>query len=469
MSGKPRWLGVLFALLAALFLCLGGAAAQAAPGDPGEATLYFFWGDGCPHCEAAKPVLADLEQQNPGLKVESYEVWNDEANLQIFVEMAARHGFEPQGVPTMFLGDQHWVGFGAGAREQIEAVVDECLASGCPDAATYVAGEAEPTRAPPETQSPGAEVPEDQPSPEVPSQSPSADANMIDVPLLGRVDVGGLSLPIITLLIAAVDGFNPCSLWVLGILLALTLRTGSRRVTLIVGLVFIFVTALVYALFIAGIFTLVSIATMAPWLRVVVALIAVTFALINIKDYFWFAEGVSLSIPESAKPGIYQRMRGVLANVDNLPALIGGTVVLAAGVSIVELACTAGFPIVWTNILAERGVTTTGFILLLLLYMLIYQIDELLIFGVAVVTLRAGKLQEQHGRVLKLVGGMLMLTLAAVMIIDPSLMSGLGSSLLVFAGAAGATLLVLLLHRVVLPRFGVQIGTEELPSKRSSR
>lgn len=456
LTGATRTgrLGVLAALLAVVLLALGFTPSAAAPGDPGEARLYFFWGDGCPHCAAAKPVLEELAAENPGLEVVAHEVWYSEPDRQLFAEMAARHGFQPTGVPTFFLGGEHWVGFSATIQDEIERAVSQCLATGCPDAATFVAG-APPTRTPTASGVP------------TPAASPAAD-DVIDVPFLGQVALGGLSLPVITVLIAAVDGFNPCSLWVLGILLALTLRTGSRRVTAIVGLVFIAVTALVYALFIAGIFTIVSIASMAPWLRAVVALIAVAFALVNIKDYFWFGRGVSLSIPEAAKPGIYQRIRGVTASAEHLPALVGGTVALAAGVSIVELACTAGFPIVWTNILAERGVAGAGFVALLLLYMLVYQLDELLIFGAAVVTLRAGKLQERHGRVLKLVGGMLMLTLAVVMIVDPRLMNGLASSLLVFGAALAATGLVLLLHRVVLPRLGVRIGSEEGPGAASA-
>jgi len=277
------------------------------------------------------------------------------------------------------------------------------------------------------------------------------------------VDLAQQSLVVTTLLIALVDGFNPCSLWVLTILLALALRTGSRRTTLLIGLVFITVTALVYALFIAGIFSVLSVLTVAPWVRVLVALIAGAFALVNIKDYFFFRRGLSFTIPDGKKPGLYAQMRGVVADADNVPAMLLGTAALAAGVSLVELACTAGFPVVWTNILTAQQVGAGAFVALLLLYMLVYQLDELLVFGAAVVTLRAGKLQERHGRLLKLVGGMLMLTLAVVMVVDPTLMNGLGSSLVVFAAAIGATLLVLLGHRVVLPRFGVHGGTGRTP------
>lgn len=299
--------------------------------------------------------------------------------------------------------------------------------------------------------------------------APVEDAGVLDIPGIGPVNLAGQSLLVSTVLIALVDGFNPCSLWVLTILLALTLRTGSRRLVFLIGAVFILVTGLVYALFMAGIFTALTALSIAPWVRVVVAAVAAVFALVNIKDYFWFKQGVSLSIPDAQKPGLYARMRGLLASTDNIPALIVGTATLAAGVSVIELACTAGFPVLWSNLLTAQGVAFSTFLGLLLVYMVIYQLDELLIFGAAVVTLRASKLEEKHGRILKLVGGMLMLTLAVVMLVDPTLMVGLVSSLVVFGVALAATALVLVVHRVILPRLGVRIGLESSPTPGPSR
>ena len=433
-GGRGRFLVLVGALLGVLLTLAGpGAAAHA------EVRLYFFWGDGCPHCEAAQPHLRELASANPDLVVVEREVWYDKDNQRELVSMAARHGFRPTGVPTILLGERHWVGYSDRIAAEIDQAVARCLDKGCPDAGAWVAGAAP---APSGSSSPAAfpSTPVDAAVPVAPSP------NTLGLPWGGRVNLTTLSLPVTTMVIAAVDGLNPCSLWVLGVLLALTLRTGSRRVTLVVGLVFITVTGLVYGLFIAGMFTVVGIATLSPWLRALVAIIAIAFALINIKDYFWFRRGPSLTIPDGAKPGIYQRMRGVLANADNLPALVGSTVLLAAGVSIVELACTAGFPIVWTTLLAERQVPGPAFAGLLVLYLLVYQLDELVIFGVAVRTLRASRLQEHQGRVLKLVGGMLMLTLAVVMLVEPVWMSDLGSSLLVLLTALAAAGVVHLVY-----------------------
>ncbi|MEZ5130661.1 MAG: thioredoxin family protein [Mycobacterium sp.] len=416
-----RYLLAALLALAALLSPLGAAARSVAdPPDP--AVLYFFWAEGCPHCAAAKLTLAELAQRHPDLEIRSFEVRGSVDNQRRFAAMATAFGIEPTGVPAFFLGTQHWIGFSELITPRVlERAVSRCLAQGCPDA--------------------GADI--------VPRGGSPPPREVVDLPLLGEVDAAGQSLVLSTVLIAAVDGINPCSLWVLSILLALTLRTGSRRTTAVTGLVFIFVTGLVYALFIGGLFTVFAVLRFAPAVRTLVAILAAAFAVINIKDFFWFKRGVSLSIPETSKPGIYDRMRRVLASAQSLPALVASTVILAAGVSFVELACTAGFPVLWTNIVADRDVSPVAFGALLGLYMLIYQLDELVIFGVAVATMRATKLQERQGRTLKLLSGMLMLSLAIVMIIAPSLLNDVGTSILVFAAAAGATGLILLLDRVI--------------------
>jgi hypothetical protein len=141
----------------------------------------------------------------------------------------------------------------------------------------------------------------------------------------------------------------------------------------------------------------------------------------------------------------------VIDKGDSMPAMIGATAVLAGGVSLVEFGCTAGFPVLWTNLLKSHDAGIMAFLLLLLLYMFIYQIDELAIFLFAVFTLRATKIQEKQGRILKLGSGVLMLALAGVMIIDPEIMSSVTGALLVFGGAIGVAALVVMVHQLVRP------------------
>jgi thiol-disulfide isomerase/thioredoxin len=453
MRYKLKW--PLGFLVLGLILSIGFALIPVAsvradnPEAENKVVIYFFWGDGCPHCATEKPFLENLAKRYDHVEIKSYEVWNNPDNRPLYTDMAAAFGFEARYVPVTYVGNQYWEGFNETIQREIEQAVKSCLEAGCRDAGAGVIG-----------------PPEEHPAFEPPDPGKT---HVIDVPLIGSINLDNQSLALSTALIAFVDGFNPCSLWVLSMLMALVVHTGSRKKIFLIGLVFITVTAAVYALFIAGLFTIFTFISFVGWIKVLVALVALSFALVNVKDYFWYKEGLSFTISDEQKPGIYRRMRNVIASEKSILGLIGATVVMAAGVSLVEFSCTAGFPVLWTNLLAAQGVETLTFILLLGLYMLIYQIDEMAIFLAVVFTLKASKLEEKQGRILKLVGGVLMLTLAAVMLIDPELMNSLSSSLLIFGVAFGVSLLVLIIHRKVLPRFGVYIGTEMSPKQTKKR
>ncbi|HPH97604.1 MAG TPA: hypothetical protein PKW33_13575 [Anaerolineaceae bacterium] len=283
-------------------------------------------------------------------------------------------------------------------------------------------------------------------------------SSTLDIPFWGTVDLDLQPAALSTALIAFVDGFNPCSLWVLSMLLALTLHTGSRKKVFAIGLIFLSVTAGIYALFIAGLFSVLQIVSFLGWIQILVAAVALFFGLVNIKDYFWYKEGISFTIADDKKPGLFMQMRKIMDASQSFWGLLSATIVLAVGVSLVEFSCTAGFPVLWVNLLSAQQITGISFVLLLLLYMVIYQLDELVIFFSAVITLKASRLEEKQGRVLKLIGGMLMLTLSGVMLFDPSLMNRLDSSLAIFGLAFGVSLLVLVVHRVIMPKWGFKIG-----------
>ncbi len=416
---------VLLALVTGLVSFSGSSTAAAQDGSS-DLTIIMFWGDGCPHCAEAKPFLKDLQTRYAGLRVEEYEIWYNQTNLANFQRMADELGV-PQGgrgVPLIIIGDQWWMGFSETTALEIEEVVKAGAAAGAEPAAVD-------------------------------------SGSVLNIPLIGAINLAGQSTFVSTALIAFVDGFNPCSIWVLTMLLALTLHTGSRRKVLIIGLIFLTVTAAVYGLFIAGIFTVFKVVSFVGWIQVVVALVALFFALVNIKDYFWYKEGLSFTIDDSKKPGIFQRMRRIMDASHNFWSLAGATVVMAAGVSLVEFSCTAGFPVMWSNMLVAQGVGAGAFVVLLLLYLLIYQLDEMAIFFTAVYTLKATKMEEKQGRILKLIGGVLMLTLAVVMLVNPAWLNSLQTSLLIFAVAFALLLLILVVHRRILPAYGIWIGTED--------
>lgn len=409
LGAVAGWCRVLV-LLAALVVPLPAAAAQA---DTILVTL--FYGRECPHCEAERQWLAGLSVRHPQVRVAEFEVWHDAANRARFAEVAAAHGLRADQVPVTFLLGRAWVGFSSDVAAEIEAVVRHASQAGS---------------APP------------------PSETTST---TVRLPFLGPVDLARHSLLTSTVLIAFIDGFNPCSLWVLTLLLGIVINSGSRTRILLVGGTFLAVTALIYGLFIAGLFTVLSFVGFTPWVRAIVAVVAGAFGLINIKDYFWYKAGVSLTIPDSRKPGIYRGIREVVGTSRSAPALIGATMVLAAGITLVELPCTAGFPVLWSGLVAGQA-TGPEFSFLLATYILVYLLDELAVFTAVVVTLKRSRFEEQHGRLLKLVGGVIMLALAITLVVAPQAMNTLRGSLAVFGLALLLVALILVAHRTILPR-----------------
>lgn len=395
-----------------LVLVAGTAAAQ----EEEDADLVLFYGAGCPHCAAERIFLAGLQEEFPELVVVEYEVYNDAANQDLFRETLAGFGMEPRAVPTTIVAGRVWVGFSDAMAAELRQAAAEVLA-GRP-----------------------AERAEDEEDEVVGSE-------LVHVPLLGDVEVAEQSLLVSTIVIGFVDGFNPCSLWVLSILLALVLRSGSRRRIVAVGVTFLVVTTLLYGFYIAGLYSVLSYVAYVSWIRVAVALVALAFGLVNLKDFFWFKRGISLTIPDARKPAIVERARSLAVTDRPLPGMLAGTAALAVGVSLIETPCTAGLPVLWTSLVTEADVALGVAVLLFAVYMLVFLLDELAVLGMAVVTMRAAKLQERHGRLLKLAGGSVMVALAIVMLAAPDLMESLSGALAVFAGAAGLTLVLVLIDR----------------------
>jgi cytochrome c biogenesis protein CcdA/glutaredoxin len=420
-----RALALFVALAAVTFWPVAARAAE--PDEPDEPHVVLFYSASCPHCQAELEFLEELADEYPDLRIVGYEVSGNAANRELMVETLAALGHRVEGVPTTIIDGEVCVGFGPASPSLLRAAAVSLLNE-------ELSGE-------------GGAIPEvAEGAPE-----PAASATVIDVPLIGDVDVGKHSLVVATAVIALVDGFNPCSLWALSILLALVLNTGSRRRVMAVGLTFLVITTALYGVYIVGLYSVLSYIGYLTWIRLSVAALALTIGAINVKDYFAFKQGVSLTISDRHKPKLYQRMRSVADPNRPLLPVLGGTAALAVGVSLIETPCTAGFPVLWADLLAEQGVAFAGAAALFALYMLVFLLDELAVLTLAVVAMRVTKVTERHGRVLKLVGGVVMITLAGALVITPEAMESVGGAITVVVVAAMVTALVLIGDRVLRP------------------
>jgi hypothetical protein len=373
-----------------------GDAAQPAP------DIVLYWGDGCPRCEDERAWLETVAAENPDLTIVQYEVWHDEENRALFVEAGEGLGFTASSVPTTIMSERVWIGWTGPIKEDIADAVDLVAAGKTPPPGVYG--------------TPGAGT-----CSEVTLQcTAEGDGVTVDVPFFGEVSLGDKSLLMSTLIIGFVDGVNPCSLWVISVLLTIVIRTASRRRVIAVGSTFLAVTAGMYALYMAGIYS---------------ALTVVGFI-----------------------GAIYKRVRNAAGHHNLIPALTA-TVALAVAVSLLETPCTAGFPVLWTGMLKANGVGFVGTAVLFVAYMIPFLLDEMIVFGIAITTMRASKMQEKHGELLKLIAGVTMLALAAVMVFAPTVMENpLGALALFVAAFALAGAIHLVTARVRANRAAAAVG-----------
>jgi len=379
----------LILILLALFFCALPAAMaaeiQALEEDENckqmeKVDVYFFWSDGCPHCRAETQFLQQLEQDFGG-KLEVHYLLAGE-NREIFSQMANEFGATTQWVPATFITCCNWyvIGFSENIGKEIEAKIEAKL------------------------------------------EAPVCDEeNYIIVPILGKVNLDEISLPLFTIVIAGLDGFNPCAIWVLMFLLSLLVYSKSRKRILFIGGIFAATSAVIYFLFMTAWLNLFLFIGYTGLMRMAIAAIALLFGAINVKDFFAFKKGISLTIPDSAKPKLFDKMRS-LTQAEMSLALVFGTIILAVFVNLIELACTLGLPAIYTRILTMHELPPLAYYLYLALYNIIYIVPLMIIIGVFAYTMGSRKLSEKQGRVLKLVSGALMLSLGIIMLFAPELL-----------------------------------------------
>jgi hypothetical protein len=271
---------------------------------------------------------------------------------------------------------------------------------------------------------------------------------IIVLPWIGKIDTRqGNSMWLITTGLAALDAFNPCAFFVLMFVMSLMLHTGSRGRMLLVGGIFVFISGLVYFLFMAAWLNLFRAIGQMQLITTIAGSVALFVASVNIKDFFWFRKGLSLSISDQAKPGLYQRMRGLL-QARSLVTLLLATITLALFANMYEFFCTAGFPVVYTRILTLNNYPAVTYYLYLLLYNLIYIVPLLVIVLLFAWTMGGRKLQEREGRRLKLVSGCMMLVLGLVLIINPAWLQNLLLAIIALSSAVALALLVIGVDRL---------------------
>ncbi len=357
--------------------------------------IEVFTRRGCQRCASAKQWLPKLEATYPALRPLVLDVSVDADARRRLAELVRHHRTAAASVPVFHLCDRLVVGFDR--PETMQPRFDRLL-----EPWTKPCREA---------------VGEDEPESALDSEE------TIDVPWFGRLDAGRLGMPLFTVAIGLVDGFNPCAMWVLLLLLSILVNLRDRGRILAIAGTFVVVSGVAYFAFMAAWLNVFEWIGMLRPVQIALGTLAVMIGLVHVKDFVAFHRGPSLSIPEAAKPGIYARIRRIVT-AENLPAAVAGAFVLAVLVNMVELLCTAGLPALYTSILTQRDYSAAARYGYLGLYIVAYMFDDALMVAAVVVSLSRMRLQETGGRWLKLVSGGVILGLGLVMLFRPTWLEG---------------------------------------------
>ncbi|MEQ1826000.1 MAG: hypothetical protein ABL921_08630 [Pirellula sp.] len=401
-------------------------------------TMEVFTRQGCSRCANAKLFLPDFSWRYPGIKVKILDVAVKEVNSR-YAELIASQKIGGISFPGFWICNQLLVGFDSAGT--FGPRIDTLLKRWTYDCELPTLGMARTRKTflvsyhastdpnqdstsspkmsePPElgigneTTTQALEIPD----PNATELDESADS--VKVPWLGSLNAKRLGMPLFTLLIGLVDGFNPCAMWVLLFLLSVLVNLRDRRKILAVAGTFVVVSGLAYFAFMAAWLNILLLVGFLRWVQVSLAILAIVVGIIHVKDFFALKQGISLSIPESAKPDIFKRVRKIVM-AENLFGAIAGAVVLAVLVNIIELLCTAGLPALYNQVLSMQGYPSWINYAYIGLYIVAYMFDDSLMVAGVIITLGHRKLQENEGRWLKLTSGCVVLALGLVLLFKP--------------------------------------------------
>lgn len=389
-------------LVLAVLLWPGGvvAAQTVVPAASTAVDVHVFWRIGCPHCERAREFLQAAAARDDGLRLHEYEIGDDAVNLRAFERAVNYFGIQNPGVPTIVIGDRYAVGYhdDATTGAAILAAAAMCRRQACPEVVPVLFTDA-PVARPPERRMDGL-------------------PRTVRLPLIGELELATVSLPVLTVLLAAIDGFNPCAMWTLLFLMGLLVGIPDRVRMWTLGTAFIAASAAVYYLFLAAWLNLLLFLGVVVWIRAAVALVALAGGGYYIREFFVNPEALCRVTGGESRQRVLTRLRAI-ALEQRFWLALGGIVLLAVAVNLVEFICSAGIPAVYVQVLTLSELPAWQYHGYLLLYILVFMLDDLLIFVIAMKTLQVTGLTGAYARWSHLIGGALLLLIGMLLLFKP--------------------------------------------------
>ena len=391
--------------------------------------IHLFYGNGCPHCAAEEEFLSDYLKDRTDVKLYKYEIWYDSHNQELLSKVQKEMGTtNKNGVPFTVIGKKTIVGYADGVTdEQIKDAINYYLNNDYRDYAGEITGKVKKAEVKEDTTKDESKT-EDKKENKIEKADDTKDSDQTDenvtVPVLGKINAKKVSLPILAVVLGFVDGFNPCAMWILIFLITMLFNMKDRKKMWILGLTFILTSGIVYLMFMLAWLNLATFISKIAFIRLLIAVIALVVGLINVYKYIDSLkkkdEGCDV-VDKKDRKKIMEKIISITHEKKFIIALLG-IMVLAASVNIIELMCSIGIPLLFTQILAMNNLSTFSYMIYMFIYIFFFLIDDIVIFVISMVTLKVTGLSTKYTKYSHLIGGIIMLIIGLLLIIKPELL-----------------------------------------------
>ena len=414
-----------FLIVFAVFLLLPVSAKA----DEKVINIHLFYGNGCPHCAAEEEFLSDYLKDRTDVKLYKYEIWYDSHNQELLSKVQKEMGTtNKNGVPFTVIGKKTIVGYADGVTdEQIKDAINYYLNNDYRDYAGEITGKVKKAEVKEDIIKDESKT-EDKKENKIEKADDTKDSDQTDenvtVPVLGKINAKKVSLPILAVVLGFVDGFNPCAMWILIFLITMLFNMKDRKKMWILGLTFILTSGIVYLMFMLAWLNLATFISKIAFIRLLIAVIALVVGLINVYKYIDSLkkkdEGCDV-VDKKDRKKIMEKIISITHEKKFIIALLG-IMVLAASVNIIELMCSIGIPLLFTQILAMNNLSTFSYMIYMFIYIFFFLIDDIVIFVISMVTLKVTGLSTKYTKYSHLVGRIIMLIIGLLLIIKPELL-----------------------------------------------
>ena len=375
--------------------------------------IYLFYSDSCPHCASERELFDEIREDYDNVAIYEYEVTKNDNNLDLMLKVAELFDTKVTGVPFTVIADKVYKGFNHdSSKSKILGTIDYYSSHGYKDVVGEHIGDIE------------------LPSYDIIEYDNNKDDVSFDeyinnygnhvVSFLGfKIETKNLALPLVSILIGLVDGFNPCAMWVLLFLISMLIGMKDKKRMWVLGVTFLLTSALIYLFFMIAWLNVATFLTSVSWIRISLGLVALCGGCINLYGYFKNRKTEGCTVVNDKKRNrIFDRIRNFTQERNFFLAIIG-VMALAVSVNIVELACSAGLPVMFIEILSINNLSIIEEILYIGLYMLFFLIDDLVVFFIAMRTMQLTGFSTKYGKLSKIIGGILLLLIGLLLIFKP--------------------------------------------------